>query len=149
MREHKYRAWDTINKKMLTPLSGILWGKAVVPTDYVQGLFNGEVPLNYSYFAEGEMLLVENAELMQYIGRRNRLGKEIYEGDIVKGDTGGICAVMWEEDIDRDRFWATANGFGIDFCGSHAVGDSMSHADGELEIIGNVWETPDLVKVQL
>jgi uncharacterized phage protein (TIGR01671 family) len=135
MREIRFRAWDKINEKMLTPLSGILWGKAVVPTDYVQGLFNGEVPHNYTYFADGEMLLVENAELMQYTGLKDKHGKEIYEGDILRNpDDKVMCFVRW----DRGGFMAHFDDrFRFD----------LFNAEPALyAIIGNIYEHPELAK---
>ncbi|HYU75619.1 MAG TPA: YopX family protein [Ktedonobacteraceae bacterium] len=82
MREIKFRAWDTTNKKMLVPLSGIIWGKPIIPMDYCYGLFNGERPDNYDSMLE-EMMIVDDCILMEFTGRIDRLGKEMYEGDIV------------------------------------------------------------------
>ncbi len=80
--------------------------------------------------------------VMQVIGIRDKHGKAIFEGDILKGEKGGICVVEWEEQIDRDRFWATAYGFSINFGDSDIVDD----ARGELEVIGNHYENADLVE---
>lgn len=86
-----------------------------------------------------EMVLtvsLDQIDLMQFTGMKDKHGASIYEGDIVRGEEGDTCVVEWEENIDRDRYWATANGFGIYFKASHASPDRV-------EVIGNVYETPE------
>jgi hypothetical protein len=41
MKKLKLNAWDKKNKKMLLYLSGVLWDRAIVPIDYVQGIYGG------------------------------------------------------------------------------------------------------------
>lgn len=74
----------------------------------------------------------------EFIGRKDTHGTDIYEGDILRGEGGGTCVVEWEEDITCCRWWMTANGFGISF-------DDDSEATGKVEIIGNIYETPNLI----
>ncbi len=81
---------------------------------------------------------------MQYIGRKDKHGRDIYSGDILRGNRGDTCVVEWEEEIDRDRYWATAYGFSIYF--GKKGGDIYSSAYGEVEIIGNIWENPELAE---
>ena len=134
MRTIKFRGWDKWNKKMLAPLSGIIWGRALVPTDYVQGLFDGVKHENYAYCYEGEMMDVSNVELMQYTGLHDKHGKEIYEGDIL-GNEWGKYRLYW----DSGAFIAKSED---GFC-FHLIALDLT----ALEVIGNIYENPELLNV--
>lgn len=69
--------------------------------------------------------------LMQYTGLTDKNGKEIYEGD--------ITTTEWE-DKKEVVFWQGC------FC--HKRDDGMGHIFNpkKIEIIGNIWENPELIK---
>lgn len=133
MRIPKYRAYDKKNKKMLEPLSGIIWGKPIVPTDYVEGIFNGEIPSNYDYFGvEGEMMMVDDCELMEWTGLLDVNEKEIFDGDICKvkgGWSGDVVVGMFG--VDNHHFWGE-------------VFDNIEQG-ATYEVIGNIHENPELI----
>jgi uncharacterized phage protein (TIGR01671 family) len=90
---------------------------------------------------------LSDIELMQYTGLHDKNGKEIYESDIVKStagpkrnpDGGGIAVVEWLEDEENDRYWWRWTGWSIN------VDDSFAHSQ-YLEVIGNIYETPELLE---
>jgi len=131
----KFRAWD--GKKMFEPSSiswknGVLW---ICDT-------HGDNKLEYE-------LIAPNSQLMQYCGILDKNGKEIYEGDIVefhaftfngseteydgkgivKYRNDGMCFVI-EEKNDFD--WM--------------VRDTSNFGEACFEIIGNIYENPELLE---
>lgn len=132
MRTFKFRAWDKEFEMMFysnssdDPLN--VTGERI---HHLCGCKKPEGHLDYFFF--------EKAPIMQFTGLHDKHGKEIYEGDIVKqdrfDDLNGefIAEVRWE-------------GLGFDL-----FPNGSDHADilsfrREVEIIGNVYENPDLHK---
>lgn len=110
MREIKFRAWEpTIKKMFLTATAGD--------------------PVNPSVRTEdGWKECTEHAVIMQYTGRKDKSGKEIYEGDIVTDNSGKIYIEEWRSQkiiklptsVTTDFLWE--------------------------KIIGNIYENPELLK---
>lgn len=76
-------------------------------------------------------------DLMQYIGIKDKNGKEIYEGDIV--NTG----------MDYNfEIAAYKSGYGLFYRKTNKDFPIMMLSDfnGELEIVGNIYENPELLK---
>lgn len=77
----------------------------------------------------------EDVEIMQFTGLTDKNGKEIYERDIVRYDTGNFGGT---------RAIEFRNGC---FCiGGPDCGFLIGEAELTLEVIGNLYENPELLK---
>ena len=119
MREIKFRAWSKKKKKMIYN-----WQDT---TNVESFGFNGN-----GYF-----------EIMQYTGLKDKNGKEIYEGDIL-GVSGG-SGVFWEVNWDNTKTDLPV-GFVFGSFGMRSNIPQYLHPSiDRLEIIGNIYENPELL----
>ncbi len=127
MREIKFRAWDKRIKEMLHNV--FLVGSRI---------YEGE-PLMWIEF-EGGMNKLFQGEIMQFTGLKDKNGKEIYEGDIVKSLFRGE-----DKEVIGEIIWADA-GF---FIGYKEFKDDMyAWAFYKvIEVIGNIYENKELLEV--
>ena len=128
MREIKFRAWDKGLKRM------IYLSEPTVENDDFSGIVFKLRDYFVSAFSSDR---IEDVELMQYTGLKDKNGREIYEGDIVKG-TGKnpiIYVVEWLDSyggfafVDKEKA-IPAYEFLVNFC----------------EVIGNIYENPELLE---
>jgi len=116
-REIKFRAWMKDQKEMVE----VEWlGKEMLQ------------PQGY------EIESIDEAVIMQYTGLKDKNGKEIYEGDILRDSLGWVFAVEWDSDNAR-------------FLGRHTKprGDTYICYVGrepKAEIIGSIYDNPELLQ---
>lgn len=115
-RPIRFRAWDTEKQKWATRTG------------------NGFIKAyKWDTIIEVEQ---EGLEFQQFTGLRDKNGKEIYEGDVVRLFEGRknerIDVVEWEENSAK-------------FVKSQSPGSDMFGGEG-IEVISNIYETPELLK---
>jgi hypothetical protein len=89
--------------------------------------------------AEPLTLKQKQERSQQFTGLKDRSGKKIFEGDVVKCINGHIGVVEWE---NHD---ACFNVTGYYNCSNYFP--TMAFMEGQpVEIIGNIHESPELVK---
>lgn len=129
MRAIKFRAFDKTHNKMLK-----VRRLEFSEDGLITYLWNDREKLPEGHWPDAGMN--KNLELMQFTGIKDKNNKEIYEGDIVR-DPKGYGVVYY-----------TAPGFTVTEDGKQwwlGKGDVMVTQLVETEVIGNIYENPDLL----
>ncbi|MFA5500836.1 MAG: YopX family protein [Candidatus Omnitrophota bacterium] len=138
MREIKFRAWDDV-----------LGMCEVIEIDFMSDTVEvGGKKTTHHYVPEEKResytLNIENANLMQYTGLKDKNGIEIYEGDVVSFEPNSI---EYPEDIFiYEVVWFKQNcSFLFKINNDRYDALDVSYQD-RLEVIGNIYENPELLK---
>ncbi len=119
MRTIKFRAWDKNTNKMVG------WHDIASKVMF------------YDWFTD------ENHLIMQYTGLKDKNGKEIYEGDIIKTTTGGYKNAIGGRAPIRKRIRSVEfNEGAFTFSDTPSV---VMYSGDSVEIIGNIYDNPKLI----
>ncbi len=124
MKNFKMKAWLKKEKKMVN-IIGIDFNYEYIRYTEDDNLFNE----NYKT-AE-----FKNIELLQFTGLKDNGGQELYEADVIKFNDGidDIYGLISYDDEDGTYRVSYEN-----------ITEHLSDREGDFEIVGNIFENPDL-----
>ena len=131
MREIKFRAWDTISKRMIG------WHDRAFEhtTIYNNSAMLCEMPLRY---ANSDSCFFK---YMQYTGLHDRNGKEIYEGDILRRPEYAEGQSDYVVGFDKGYFTLQHTKSAYNQLGIWNIAHTT-------EVIGNIHASPELLAIK-
>ena len=148
MREFKFRVWDKTNEKMFT---------AMISFNLDDGVHSCTFISNYGDEITSD---IKDLVIMQFTGLLDKNGKEIYEGDILKSSgeiklqlsefPKEIYSPYWELSevvFHKGAFMRIIRAQENSWFGKiPSDPQKIFNPEEHEEIVGNVYETPELIK---
>lgn len=132
-----FRAWDIHGQKMFANDELIIWNSNVYAND------GKKLSCNYL-----KGWSIDDKYLMQSTGLHDKNGKEIFEGDVVKRYRSPFFKAKWEYQIEtvlkEKASLLLGREFGKNF-GTIPFDSPFAKSD-LLEVIGNIYENPELLE---
>ncbi|MDC4245698.1 YopX family protein [Clostridium perfringens] len=152
-REIKFRVWEPLNKNMHSLNFALYENKGHVN--------HWVLPLNHQCCSDKNYTIMNlnNVEIMQYTGLKDKNGKEIFEGDILerkfKGlgyELGDRTLVSWGEyryvhiwKMEFERELKNNKDLGRWFKSRKIAELDLDAHIEDFEVIGNIYENPELL----
>ena len=144
MREIKFRAWHK-TEKVMCPIE-TLTNRGAFCLGVKKGEDNINIDLRIIIPApdNGRFCEFDDIELMQFTGLKDKNGKEIYEGDIL----GCYFSAPWDNEIPvYEKGVVTKDDpFLGCFCYKSPIDNTcFLYELHQLEVVGNIYENPELI----
>lgn len=132
MKEIRFKAWDVDKKEMF---------------DIVKIDFRSDLPIGCGFFGNPLLGVAwrprERVIPLQYTGLKDKNGKEIYEGDILKyylfDGSYVLKQIIWVTDEYSTGFFLTPSV-------PYNYSDIGKEKEKNLEVAGNIYENSELLK---
>ncbi|MGQ3739327.1 YopX family protein [Bacillus thuringiensis] len=121
MREIKFRTWCKEGPSMLD------WDYLINEPDFADFMKGAHVEDAYY------------SRLMQYTGLKDKNGKEIYEGDIIKSEDGIVSRIVYDE-ASFKSVWIHNDHL------VNCILDNLFIKTLNPIVVGNIYENPELIK---
>ena len=141
-REIKFRAWDDDAEQMIysdnheIDTADYWWEIDPLRVGCITGESGG------NQFEPPEPLVTYYDKIMQFTGLKDKQGKEIYEGDILKSESWGKNTKV--KNPYHVVEWGRVGWIAIGYNGQMKVNPSLD-VKSDFEVIGNVYENPELL----
>lgn len=138
MREIKFRAWSK-SENLMGEVTGFRFSKSQYPFVNARFRKNGKTVDEGYHFGQEDGC--DSVILMQFTGLYDKNGVEIYEGDIVipQTFTNAKYRVYWSQERLQ---WSIINTSNV----SKESGRALINNSTLYEVIGNIYENPELLK---
>ncbi|MCK9369525.1 YopX family protein [Candidatus Dojkabacteria bacterium] len=130
-REIKFRAWDKVSSKMYFVYQMSFFWDGDRGADWNRGAI--KLCEDTEDFSKNNWKAPGDIEIMQYTGLKDKNGKEIYEGDILKCGNVEKFEVKWI--VTEHKCFV-----------QYGYPDTHNfHCSHWCEVIGNIYENPELI----
>lgn len=129
----KFRAWYVLAEEMINEILMISFVRKEIIGKFSDG--STSVPLKFEDKRNGEDVI-----LMQSTGLKDKNGKEVFVGDIIKCTRGCLHEVY----IEKEYGGTYVGGMPAIYLKGIREGYAWT---GDEEIIGNIYENPELLEV--